>query len=384
MKRIVIRAIKVLSLIVAVCVCTGLLQEYVLCHADHNRERVKGFFLEDEQTLDVVYLGASEVYSDIAPGYAYAEDGVTGYLFATQANTILNYKSQLKHILARQPSALVVIELNGALYDDEDISKEANLHNYGDNIPLDFNKIEWANRSIAENRLEYLLPILKYHSKWNDGDEEAGKTAKYLKTIENDSRRGYTYLKGILNWPVVYKSPSASLNSTLPENADKRQPLAETAEKSLRELLEYCRSEGLSNVVFARFPHIVTESTYDRFERNNTIGDIVAEYGYDYLNFERDIAMTGLDEEHDFYNADHLNIYGQMKFTAFLTDYLTEHYTVVRHALSDGQKAEWELCADYYQAYVDYNESMMEQLNFSELSEDWELIEELEKFLPEA
>ena len=382
MKRKILWTVRLFCLILAVCVCFGLLQEYVFYHADHNRERIKGFFLEDDQTLDIVYLGASEVYSDIAPGYAYERDGVTGYLFATQANTILNYKSQLKNILKSQKSALVVIELNGAIYDVEDLTKEANLRNYGDHVPLDLNKVEWVAENVGENQIEYLFPFIKYHGMWNDEDgEDKEKQDKFRKTIANDRSRGYNYLKGVLNWPFCYKSPQPSLNDTLPAAADQKQPLTQTAEKSLRELLEFCRSEGLENVVFARFPHIVTEKTYDRFLRSNTVGDIVKEYGFDYLNFERDIAMTGLDEEKDFYNAEHLNVYGQKKFTAFLTDYLKEHYTVVRHALNDDQKKEWETCADYYEAYYRYNESLIQDKKVSELSEDWELIEKLEQYL---
>ena len=383
MKRKLLWALKLICLIVAAAVVIGLLQENWFCHADHNRVRVKGFYLEDAGSLDVVYLGASEVYSDIAPGYAYARDGITGYLYATQANTILNYKSQLKNVLSRQQSSLIVIELNGALYDDEEITKEANLRNYADHAPLDLTKLEWVAENVSENQLEYLFPYIKYHGTWNDPENETGAEEKYRKTISQVSRRGYSYLKGVLNWSFTFTSPIPSMNEKLPDSANKKQPLAETAEKGLRELLEYCRSEGLDNVVFARFPHIVTERTYDRFERNNTVADIVAEYGYDYLNFEKDFAVTGLDEAADFYNPDHLNIYGQQKFTAFLTDYLKEHYGLTSHALSVDQKEEWETCAAYYEAYTKYNEALMQSGKFVELSEDCELIEELQEYLPE-
>ena len=64
-----------------------------------------------------------------------------------------------------------------------------------------------------------------------------------------------------------------------------------------------------------------------------------------------------------------------------MTDYLKEHYTVVRHALNDDQKKEWETCADYYEAYYRYNESLIQDKKVSELSEDWELIEKLEQYL---
>ena len=154
-------------------------------------------------------------------------------------------------------------------------------------------------------------------------------------------------------------------------------------ETALRDLLQYCKDRELKNVVFARFPHIVTEKTYERFERSNTVGDIVAEYGFDYLNFERDFAQTGLSETEDFYNLDHLNVYGQQKFTAYVTDYLKEHYGLAPRTLNAKQKAEWDICADYYDAYVRYNVALMNSNINLELSENYQLIEKLEGYLPD-
>ena len=381
-KHRIFTVIKLLCLILAVSVAVGLLQEYVFCHADHNRQRIKGFYEEDNGTLDVVYLGASEVYSDIAPGYAYTHSGVTGYLFATQANSILNYKSQLKNILSRQNPDLIVIELNGAVYgDEEEATKEANLRNYADNVPLDFVKAEWIMQNGGENSLEYLIPFIKYHGIWGEDDPER---EKYLKTIAQDRKRGYNYLKGILNETAVFQSTQRSMNDSLPKSANSKKPLTEVEETALRDLLQYCKDQNLKNVVFARFPHIVVRRTFSRFERSNTVGDIVAEYGFDYLNFERDIALTGLDETKDFYNLDHLNVYGQKKFTAFLTDYLIQRYGVSPQSLSEKDKEEWDACAAYYEAYYAYSDSLIQKGDTRELSEDWELIETLQAYLPET
>lgn len=378
MKKNIFRIIRILCLILALAVSVGLLQEFLLCHADHNRQRLKGFYHEDSESLDVVFLGASEVYSDFAPGYAYSHSGLTSYLFATQSNSILNYKSQLKNILSRQKPDLIVIELNGAVYGDEaEATKEANLRNYSDNVPLDFTKFEWVSENVSENQPEYLFPFLKYHALWSDLESEM----KYRKTILNDTFRGYSYLKGILNETTIFHSDQRSMNSALPMSANSKKPLTQIEEKGLRDLLQYCRDQGLTNVVFARFPHIVVRRTFDRFERSNTVGDIVAEYGYEYLNFERDIAMTGIDENNDFYNLDHLNIYGQKKFTAYLCDYLKEHYSCSPHELSDRQKDEWNTCADYYDAYFSYSESLIKSGDRRELSEDCELIDTLKDYL---
>ena len=216
LKPYLLRAIKIFCFVLLVAVCVGFLQEYVLCHADHNRERLKGFYQEDKDSLDVVYMGASDVYSDVAPGYAYRRDGITSYIFATQANSILNYKSQLKNVLSRQKDAIIVVELNGALYDtDEDMVKEANLRNYGDNVPLDAIKLGWIAQNVPENKLEYLFPIMKYHSVWSTLEDEQNMRD----TVITDQKRGYDYLKGILNWTLSFQSPEPSLNSKLGLNS---------------------------------------------------------------------------------------------------------------------------------------------------------------------
>ena len=378
-RLIVLRTIKLISLFIAVALTAGVLQEYVLCHADHNRERLKGFYLEEKDSLDVVFMGASEVYSDFSPGHAYSSNNITSYLFSTQSNSILNYKAQLKNILSRQNPDLIVIELNGALYDnDGETTKEANLRNYADNVPLDTIKAEWIAQYGGENTLEYIFPLIKYHSTWKDIPDDM----LYQKTVADDRLRGYSYLKGILNEARIFQSTQRSMNSMLQKSACSKKPLGTLEEQALRELLEFCRDEQLDNVVFTRFPHIVVMRTFSRFERSNTVADIVNEYGYDYLNFELNYEQTGLDETTDFYNLDHLNVYGQKKFTDYLTRYLIDNYGLKAREQSDAQKAKWQECADYYTAYYNYSDSLINSGNGRELSEDSELIRTLQDYLP--
>ena len=357
-KQNTLRAVKLICLFLALAVTAGVLQEFVLCHADHNRQRLKGFYLEDKDSLDVVFMGASEVYSDFAPGYAYEKFNLTSYLFSTQSNSILNYKAQLKNVLSRQNPDLIVIELNGALYaDDGETTKEANLRNYADNVPLDMTKAEWIAENGSDNVMEYVFPLMKYHSVWQDVPDNL----LYQETVMENKLNGYSYLKGILNEAAIFKATQSSMNSMLQQSANSRKPLGAPEEQALRELLAFCKEENLTNVVFARFPHIVVRRTFSRFERSNTVADIVNEYGFDYINFELNYDQTGLDETTDFYNLDHLNVYGQVKFTEFFTNYLMEHYNVAPHELTKSQEEEWRVCANYYNAYYQYSDALIQE-----------------------
>lgn len=376
-KRYILRSVKIMSLLLALIMCVGFLQEYLLCHADHNRERIKGFYLEDKDSVDVVFIGASEVYSGFSSCYAYEKFGFTSYPIATQSNIVQNFKTQIKTAIKEQHPKLIVVELNGALYGNDDVlEKEANFRNYVDNIPLDLDKAELISECITDNRIEYYLPILKYHSIWNDFPKGLNWSASILQS----NMRGYNYLKGAKTRSDIYTETQTVYNSSL-KNNDTKEDLTEKSEKYLRDCLEYCKSENIDNIVFVRFPHIVVEKSLARFYRGNTIGDIVAEYGYDYINCEKNFDDTGLDVNTDFYNLDHLNIYGQKKFTEYLGGYIQERYGISKSTLSPSQKEEWDICAKYYDAFSKYNISLIESNKSKAVCENYQLLKEIEKFL---
>ncbi|MEE1104420.1 MAG: hypothetical protein UH083_00550, partial [Ruminococcus sp.] len=142
------------------------------------------------------------------------------------------------------------------------------------------------------------------------------------------------------------------------------------------------RDENLTNVVFVRFPHIVVRRTWARFERANTVGDIVREYGFDYLNFEQTYDQTDLDETTDFYNLDHLNVYGQKKFSDYLIETLQSRYQLAPRALTAEQQQKWLTASDYYTAYFTYSDELIQSGKGRELSEDTDLIKTLQPYLP--
>ena len=110
------------------------------------------------------------------------------------------------------------------------------------------------------------------------------------------------------------------------------------------------------------------------------VGDIVREYGFDYLNYELNFEDTGLDLNRDFYNLDHLNVYGQQKFTGLLTEKLTKDYRLTAKEPSGSQKQEWQTCADYYDAYYRYSDELIQKGEGKELSEDCDLVQTLKSY----
>lgn len=373
------RAIMIISLVLALAVTLLFLQEFILCNPNHNNERVRGFYLEDKDSLDVIVMGSSEVYCAFAPGLNYQECGFTSYPFATEGNTVRNFKAMYNEILRTQDPKLIVIEINGALYSDANIERDANLRRVSDNIPLNENKTQLIDDWVSENKIEYYAPFIKYHGSW----DKLGNTFAWSISLLQDQLRGYTLLKGVKTFNEIYKTESKVFykdDSAL----EVRRPLFSEADKNLKEFLDYLDEEGVdkSKILFVRFPHVVTPANLTRYQRGNTIGDTIRRYGYNYVSFEMDDPDIDLDPYNDFYNIEHMNIYGQQKFSKFFAHYLQDNYDITPTDLTAEQRAKWDECVRYYDAYAAYNKEMIESgAERTEIGESYFIMQEIKKHL---
>ena len=352
-KLYISRAIKISALLLVVLCFSLLLQNYVLVHYDGNRMRLDGYYLEEKDSLDVVLVGASDVYASFSPGLAYEKFGFTSFSYATASSTAGAAKTMLKEVLRTQKPQKIVIEINAFLYGFDNETKISSVRNYIDNVPLNENKIEYLQSGAippGEEETEYYLPLIKYHSTWNDYPEPSGK---YLSQMITQHLNGSTKLKGFRTQTAILTPEPGypCINNTLARNS-KSLALLPDLETKLRDLCEYCKEQEL-DVLFIRTPHAVDKTTYGRFKRANAAGNIIRSYGFDFVNFERDPKTLAYPES-DYYNIDHLNIYGSAKFTEYLGTLLTEKYGVKKSDLSEKQKEKWDTAAEYYHKLYDY------------------------------
>ncbi|MDD5795478.1 MAG: hypothetical protein PUD24_00890 [Oscillospiraceae bacterium] len=347
------RTLKILSLVIAVVLFIGFTQN----RFDNNKIRIDGFYLEEKNSLDVVLLGASEVYTDFSSAMAYDEYGFTSYPYAIESNPLALYKSQIKEILNYQTPKLFVIEMNTAASygEGKDISvvNDVNLRRYTDNMPLSQNKIDTVNEFSGEDdMLSYYLPFIKYHG------DPLNFYRCFYETRMNFT--GYSLLKGVST--KTEKSPGDGAYNLQGDTSTAE--LIPEYEKELREFLDFCKEENLDNVLFVRFPHRVTnDKRYQRFQRGNRVGEIISQYGYDYLNFENSYEAFDLDFNNDFYNDDHMNIYGQQKFTEYFGRILQNDYGIQKSGISSDVKKKWDESVDYTKRLYKYVGSLTESGN---------------------
>ena len=337
-QKYVTRTVKTSCFFLTVMVSCLLLQQYVLRNVDHNSLRVEGFYQEQRDSVDAVFIGASDIYTSFMPGRAYEKYGFTSYLLASESITSEGVITAVKEVVRTQHPSLIIIEANAFLYGDSDNeTNEAHVHKFFDNLPFSINKLNYINRKVpVDNKWEYMFPLIKYHGLWT----ELPDRVNMMQSNFNLDLRGYNYLKGFRTTAKVFKSDTPSLNSQLPYETGELD-LDPELQQNLFDLLDYSKENNL-NVIFVRAPHYVTKDTYDRVKRSNKMESILNERGFDYYAFENYSELIGIDDSRDFYNEDHMNVYGAIKFTDFLAEGLANDDDLKIGEQSEAQQEMWK------------------------------------------
>ena len=120
----------------------GLISPAFVVNNEWDMRHVHGFFLEPEDSLDVVLIGASQLYTGYSAPLAWRDYGFTSYPLAVSNIPARLYGSLLTEAVNRQHPKLIVVDIDGFLTDEDPEKLEANLRKWLDNMPWSRNKIE--------------------------------------------------------------------------------------------------------------------------------------------------------------------------------------------------------------------------------------------------
>ena len=373
------RIFKWLSFFVTLLLLVYIGQLFCFRYMNHDQRRIDGFYMEKKNSLDVVFLGASELFSDFSSAQAYDEFGFTSYPYAVRSNPITLWKYELQEIIDNQHPKLIVVETNGALYSSNIMLDPTTVHRIADNIPFSFNKISMIRDYGSDEKLSYFFPILKYYNNW----EWPKSMVKGIRNKLLLYRQGTSFLKGIQMWTEDY-TPKDLIDTGGDQSEKALDPVAEEA---LVDFLTYCHDNNIENIVFARYPHCITkeEDNYVRFERNNTAARIIKENGFDYIDLDSYKEDIGLDPKTDFYNGEHMNAYGMKKTTTWFGRYLVEQYHLEPKEQTKHNKEQWNMSARYMKAFYQYYDKLKEKYKNSktEIYENAMVMKRLKKMLTE-
>lgn len=93
------RLCKVGSLLLALILVLTAAWRGLYIHRNYDEDRVIGFFREQENSLNVVMIGASDISRAVCPGLAFEKYGITSYPFTINGDAVQVWQAQMDETL---------------------------------------------------------------------------------------------------------------------------------------------------------------------------------------------------------------------------------------------------------------------------------------------
>lgn len=278
------------------------------------RERITGFYAEEEESLNAVIIGSSAVYRYVNNPLLWEESGITSYNFAVPGLSIYTLENMIDEVEKTQSPELYIIDARKFILTEDTDFNELRFQQVINNLKYSKNRFDLINRMIENpmDRIYYYFDVMVYHDNWSE------LTWDSLEYADNEREHD---LKGWENVKSVKKINEVDVSSVTDE-----VQLSETAEETLRSLLEKCQKEG-KEVLMLSTPWEISE---ERQKKSNAAKRITEEYGFSYLDMNLCAAELDLDFTTDFYNKRHSNAKGAKKVTEYLAEYLQENYSFTK------------------------------------------------------
>ncbi len=280
-----------------------------------TQENNMAFNDQPENSIDVLFLGASTFFQGISPLFMWEDYGFSGYVRAIsgQAPAVSYY--YLVESLKYQKPAVVVIDTTSLFADYDVDEKEGKLRIAIDPMNLSAEKLELVmdvvSRSERQTVISYLFPLLRYHSRWDDLDK-----LDFTNDVKKVSYpyKGFSGIRietGDLEFPEDYMQPTDTVT-----------PFSKDSLNYFEKMIRLCQENDIG-VVIVTLPRVNWD--YSRHLAVKQLADTYNIQDIDYCLDEL-LDATDIHTTTDFWDELHLNILGAQKVSHHLGAYLQETF----------------------------------------------------------
>lgn len=276
--------------------------------ACYYTEKIRGFYQEPRESMDVIGFGSSRMYCTLDPLVLHHETGLRAYVTATQQQPLRATWYYMREALSRQSPRLLILEATMAFRTEAETG-EAEIRDCLDPLPWGRTKLALIRALVpAGQRAPYYFDFLKYHQRWK---ELSGKDFDFSYLRKRDPFRGYIYLtpeRGADCRQQRYDSVPA-------------QPVPAENLALLREMAALAEEHGAQLLLLAA-PY---ETVTDDLGYLKSLHAFCEAEGIPFLDLNLDYDALGLDEARDFFDIGHFNARGSTKATRYLAAYIAQN-----------------------------------------------------------
>ncbi len=311
-KKILISAIKAISFILVFVVLLEVLSLTIFSKSaatmyKNKHKNAYSYTNEIKDTIQIIALGNSDLYSAVIPVKMWDENGYTSTIIASPRQTVMESYSLLNDAVKNQKPDIVLIETD-MLYNGVDISlddtdeEETNLRE----LPI----IPYLSNDQLTEDIKNHFSIFMLHDRWKQMVSKKDNS----KADDTICEHGYFFSKKIRK---TYKNNYMDVTQ-------KVEQIPDDSVFYLDKIKNLCDSID-AKLLLVELPSIVSWT----YPRHNAVVQYAEENGINFLDFNLLYKDIKLNFKRDFRdNGNHLNYYGARKVTTYLGNYINENYTL--------------------------------------------------------
>ncbi len=308
--------------------------------ADANTEGMsamvtKAYLAEERDTIDVLFLGNSNMYRAFNPIQLWQEQGITSCdIGMPGSNTVELYRKAVDFMKYQKPKMIVVetdcmfdgvnvFDANGNLIVSKSTKIESKVKERMDAYKNSFDNLDDAIMS----GISYRWPLMKYKYRWKriksrDFTDEKGKYKFVAKG----------YVNGVEKKPFKYGATYMGVNDGSTAN------LSSNSDVYVKKLIELCKANNCQLMITS-----VPCGKYWNWQKHNAAQKFADENNIKFLDFN---VETQLIPEFSWKNCSrdggtHINGKGAKYITHAMGRYLVEQCDMKPSNLTAKQKAAW-------------------------------------------
>lgn len=329
------RVIKAVVFVLCFVLLLGAVSELFVMHTEPGYQNIRGFYKQKKNSLDAIYIGSSNCFTYWNSAVGWSEYGIAVYPYAANKLLFEGTEYIIRDCRKTQPDAKFIVNINTLMGETMEMDE---IHYTTTSMPYSMNRLRLVSHLCRIGgfgfweSLEYYFPIIRFHGNYQ---ELLPSRLLYKNDGFKGASTGEPYLRIVTDVSGVYS------------NSDAVSELPEHLTASVNSLLDYCDQSNVE-VTFVTVPQARTEEDLMLY---NGVNQLLESRGYPVLNLMEKTDDMGIDRTFDFYNTQHTNIHGSIKYTHYMARYLIETYGFTDKR-EDENYSDWNEMAPRYQAQV--------------------------------
>lgn len=281
-------------------------------------------YYDEVKDHDVIFIGDCELYENFSPAVLWEEYGINSYIRGSAEQLPWQSYYLLEETFQYEKPDVVIFNVLALKFNEP--QKESYNRMTLDGMRWSKSKIGSIRASMTkeESFIEYVFPILRYHSRWN---QLSGEDFRYFFKKDKVTFNGFMMRADVL--------PA--------ENVPAGRPLADyrfgdNAYRYLDKMTQLCEENGVE-LVLVKAPSLYPY-WYEQWEQQMV--DYARLHNLKYYNFLDVTDEIGLDYNTDTYDAGlHLNLSGAEKLTHYFGRILAEECGLENRRGEERLENEW-------------------------------------------